>query len=552
MDSIIDRDAGEIEKERLDDIYLLFKTVFESENVLLDIADTDEEKKLIKKIIISFKNLEPIIKNDLKNLIETKANDDAFAKLDDDIDGAAGSMDDDIERVINSIKDELLEASELEAKYVVNMNTSIFIAMLILIILAILISLSLSKNIVNALNIFNQSIINLIKTKNNNSRIEINNKDELGDIANNFNRYLDSINEELKQDKVLIEEAKVVVKRVKNGWYSQYIEASTSNPILEDFKNEVNDMIKATRQNFVYVNNTLDEYSKYNYLNELNVENIEKGGVFENLINQINGLRASITQMLVDNKNTGLTLESSSNDLLDNVKTLSESSNKAAASLEETAAALEEITSNITNDSENIAQMSSYANSLSNSANTGKNLASQTTSSMDEINNQVNAINDAITIIDQIAFQTNILSLNAAVEAATAGEAGKGFAVVAAEVRNLASRSAEAAKDIKTLVENATLKADSGKQIADRMINGYQELDENIQKTLELIKNVSTSSKEQRSGIIQINDAVTTLDQQTQSYANIASQTQEIANKTLEIAQKVVNDTNEKDFIGKK
>ncbi|RXI27686.1 methyl-accepting chemotaxis protein, partial [Arcobacter defluvii] len=83
--------------------------------------------------------------------------------------------------------------------------------------------------------------------------------------------------------------------------------------------------------------------------------------------------------------------------------------------------------------------------------------------SMDEINNQVNLINEAITVIDQIAFQTNILSLNAAVEAATAGEAGKGFAVVAAEVRNLASRSAEAAKEIKAIVENATSKADQGK-----------------------------------------------------------------------------------------
>ncbi len=82
---------------------------------------------------------------------------------------------------------------------------------------------------------------------------------------------------------------------------------------------------------------------------------------------------------------------------------------------------------------------------------------------MDEINEQVNSINEAITVIDQIAFQTNILSLNAAVEAATAGEAGKGFAVVAQEVRNLAARSAEAAKEIKELVETATTKANSGK-----------------------------------------------------------------------------------------
>ncbi|MGE0051863.1 MAG: methyl-accepting chemotaxis protein, partial [Arcobacter sp.] len=162
-----------------------------------------------------------------------------------------------------------------------------------------------------------------------------------------------------------------------------------------------------------------------------------------------------------------------------------------------------------------------------------------------------NLINEAITVIDQIAFQTNILSLNAAVEAATAGEAGKGFAVVAAEVRNLASRSAEAAKEIKAIVENATSKADQGKQIAGHMIDGYKQLNENIQHTINLISDIQNASKEQLLGIEQINDAVTQLDQQTQQNAMVASQTHDVAVITDQIAKLVVSNANEKEFNGK-
>jgi methyl-accepting chemotaxis protein len=195
--------------------------------------------------------------------------------------------------------------------------------------------------------------------------------------------------------------------------------------------------------------------------------------------------------------------------------------------------------------------MSQLASNVTDSASKGESLANQTTDAMNEIDREVNAINEAISVIDQIAFQTNILSLNAAVEAATAGEAGKGFAVVAAEVRNLASRSAEAAKEIKILVETATKKADQGKKISEDMISGYKMLNDNISQTIELIKNIEGSSKEQLLGIEQINDAISALDQQTQQNAIIASQTYEVAVQTDTIAKLVVSNANAKQFIGK-
>jgi methyl-accepting chemotaxis protein len=281
------------------------------------------------------------------------------------------------------------------------------------------------------------------------------------------------------------------------------------------------------------------------------MDNIEKDGVFDIMVKDINLLRDSINNMLLENKSHGLTLSQSSKTLLQNVDTLNVNSNRSAAALEETAAALEQITQNISSNSENITQMSRNTTKLSEASSSGESMAVQTTKAMDEINEQVTSINQAISVIDQIAFQTNILSLNAAVEAATAGEAGKGFSVVAQEVRNLASRSAEAAKEIKTLVENATLKANNGKEIADRMIQGYESLNQNIQDTVGIISEVDSSSKEQLSAIEQINDSVSNLDKETQVNASIATQTQQIAVQTNTIAEMVLEETNSKKFLEK-
>ncbi len=448
---------------------------------------------------------------------------------------------------------------ELNQKSMDNNNSNFmymigFIIILILII--VYLTILIIKDITSSLADFKNGLLlffdYLNKKTSNVSLLKDDSEDEFGEMAAFVNTNIKQIEKTLIQDIALIEEAKVVMSRVNNGWYSQIIEKSTSNDSLEEFKNNVNNMIKSTRDRFSEVDLILEHYSNHNYLPKLNMKaDDEKGGVFERLVVGINTLQNSITQMLIENKSNGLTLEKSSNILLENVDILNISSNEAAASLEETAAAIEEITSNIRNNTENISKMATYSNSVTKSASEGGKLATKTTQAMDEINTQVNLINESISVIDQIAFQTNILSLNAAVEAATAGEAGRGFAVVAQEVRNLASRSAEAAREIKTIVENAKNKADEGKDIANNMIDGYKELNENIQQTINLISDIQNASKEQLLGIEQINDAVTQLDQQTQKNAAVASQTHDVSVITDKIAKLVVSNANAKEFEGK-
>jgi methyl-accepting chemotaxis protein len=379
--------------------------------------------------------------------------------------------------------------------------------------------------------------------------LEADNFDEIGLMANVVNENIKKAKKGIEEDRAIIDETIHVLGEFEQGDLTQRITTKVNNPALNELRDVLNNMGSNLEHNIDNILTVLEKFSQYNYLHKVDTKGIKEHLL--RLSNGVNSLADSITEMLVDNKKNGMIIDSSSNILLKNVDILNHSSNSAAASLEETAAALEEITGNVTNTTEKIAQMSVLAKNVTDSASQGLALATKTTRAMDEINQQVTAINEAITVIDQIAFQTNILSLNAAVEAATAGEAGKGFAVVAQEVRNLASRSAEAAREIKSLVENANIKANEGKTIADSMIEGYSSLNTNIDKTIELISDVSSASREQQTGIVQINDAINSLDQQTQKNAEVASKTKDIAVKASQIATNIVKKADEKEFAGK-
>ncbi len=450
-----------------------------------------------------------------------------------------------------TLEDSIDEQLEQEKNVLYTSGIIIFIIIIFILFFAKVIA----DGVTNSIERFQVGLLSFfsyINRENNNTELlDDKSKDELGIMAKVVNENIIKTKKAIEEDNDFIKDTQTVMNRVQNGWFSQHIAANTNNPSLQLLKSTINDGLNNLNNKVSVMNKSLEEYANLDYTKELKSEGIEKDSALDNLTIDINKLRDAITDMLIDNKSNGLTLQDSSQLLLSNVDILNTNANEATTSIQNAASTLVDVTNNITNNTKTVTDMSKFGRDVKKSVEDGNTLANKTTVAMDEINTEVAAISDAISVIDQISFQTNILSLNAAVEAATAGEAGKGFAVVAQEVRNLASRSAEAANEIKALVQNATTKANDGKLIADEMITGYTSLNNGITKTLNLISDVEKSSKEQQNGIELINTAISDLDTQTQQNASIANATKEIAEQTDEIAYLVVRDADEKEFIGK-
>jgi methyl-accepting chemotaxis protein len=308
-----------------------------------------------------------------------------------------------------------------------------------------------------------------------------------------------------------------------------------------------NSMIEKSGSNMTSLRGTLELYTNNDFTKSVPIDPKLKSDMLA-VMQSVNQLGVALRTNAKLNLTNGETLNHNAITMSESVSNVAAKANQQAASLEETAAALEEITSITRNNASNTVKMSQLGVVVNKAVSQGQQLANKTASSVEDINQEVMSINEAIRVIDQIAFQTNILSLNAAVEAATAGEAGKGFAVVAQEVRNLANRSADAANEIKALVESAASKANDGKNISAEMIKGYQTLNTHINETIHLIEDVSSASKEQMQGIEQINDAVTILDRVTQENASEANNVSNIASEVRAMADELVSDAKSKRF----
>lgn len=233
-----------------------------------------------------------------------------------------------------------------------------------------------------------------------------------------------------------------------------------------------------------------------------------------------------------------------SNEIASGNANLSQRTEEQASSLEETAASMEEMTGTIKQNADSAAEATQLADSSREIAQTGTDVVSRTVEAMSEINTSSSRIVDIISTIDGIAFQTNLLALNAAVEAARAGDQGRGFAVVASEVRSLAQRSAEASKEIKDLINDSVEKVKVGTELVDESGKTLEEIIIGTQQLADIIAEISTASHEQAAGIIQVNNAVTQMDDMTQENAALVEEAAAASRSMEQQAEVLLNQVN--------
>jgi methyl-accepting chemotaxis protein len=408
--------------------------------------------------------------------------------------------------------------------------------------------LGLIDSNIKSFNAYFDEFLDFITFKQN--KIEKNTKEnttEFSHMINSINNVVDEFDTKFKEDMKVIGEIVLTMDKVEQGIFRCRIKSKTKNPMINTLKNTINQSLESLENSMKDLQRVTTSYANDDFKDKIEIPSKMKARLLA-VMEGINSLGDTLGNVAKQNLENGQTLENNATLMKSSMHNLSQKAREQATSLEETAAAVEEITSITRNNAQNAIKMATLGETVKSAVINGQKLASKTAISMEEINVKVTAINEAITIIDQIAFQTNILSLNAAVEAATAGEAGKGFAVVAAEVRNLANRSADAAREIKSLVEDANTKANEGKEISGEMIKDYEVLNNHISETINIIQDVSVASKEQMSGIEQINDTVTMLDRVTQENAIETNNITSIATEVSIMANNLVNDAKNKKF----
>jgi methyl-accepting chemotaxis protein len=331
-------------------------------------------------------------------------------------------------------------------------------------------------------------------------------------------------------------EIATIVSAAANGDFTQRISMEGKDGFFRQMADGMNGLMQTSSTSLDEVVRVLGALAKGDLTEKITND---YQGTFGQLKDDSNATVEQLTEVISRIKEAAETINTASKEIASGNTDLSQRTEEQASSLEETAASMEQITSTVKQNAENAKQANQLAAGASEIAVRGGEVVSKVVGTMSSISESSKKIVDIISVIDGIAFQTNILALNAAVEAARAGEQGRGFAVVASEVRNLAQRSAAAAKEIKTLINDSVDKVAVGTDLADRAGKTMDEVVNAVKRVTDIMAEISAASVEQSSGIEQVNQAITQMDDVTQQNAALVEEAAAAAESLEEQAQQL-------------
>ncbi len=329
-------------------------------------------------------------------------------------------------------------------------------------------------------------------------------------------------------------EVRTIVEASKNGDFSMRIDLSDKDGFMRELSQNVNGLVETSDKGLQEVSRMLGSLARGDLTDRITND---YQGTFGQLKSDSNATAERLSGIIREIKASTDTINIAAQEIASGNSDLSQRTEEQASSLEETAASMEELTSTVRQNADNAKQANQLAHSASSVAEKGGSVVHEVVGTMSAINESSRKIVDIISVIDGIAFQTNILALNAAVEAARAGEQGRGFAVVAAEVRNLAQRSAAAAKEIKALIDDSVEKVDIGTKLVDDAGKTMEEIVNAVKRVTDIMSEISAASAEQSQGIEQVNQAITQMDEVTQQNAALVEEAAAAAESLEEEAQ---------------
>ena len=370
--------------------------------------------------------------------------------------------------------------------------------------------------------------------------------EDTGGISRAINSRIAELEKGLVADRAFLHELVQTVDAVKQGDFTRRIAGRPDHAMLRKAYENIDAMLESLEHNIgrdlKKILAVIENYAREDYREKIE----HPAGAIEVAIDK---LGAEIAAMLHTERANSLGFREKASFVNRNIQSaydnIDSDLNSELKTIEETVG---HVTHHILENVQSASFISSYSQSVTDAAQEGQSLAQHTAEAISQINEQIATIEDAITVIDKITMQTNILSLNAAVEASTAGEAGKGFAVVAQEVRRLAAQTAKASREIKSVVTAARAKAAQGNEISANMIEGYNHLVTQVSKTMDLVYKITQTSNQQEDSIQQIHTLVSSMQHHIEQALHELEDARQYSRENVDRAEEIVAGIEEKRF----